>query len=51
MATKTITRTVTETIKVSSNVEAWDTRFGASARLVVRDTSGKFVTNTSLTSK
>lgn len=49
MATKTITRTVTETVRVNSNIEAWNTRFGASARLVTRTTDGRFVTNVSLT--
>ena len=49
MSTKTVLRPVT--IKITSKVEAWDTRFGASARLVVRDEAGKFVTNTSLTGK
>jgi hypothetical protein len=47
MATKTITRKVR--VKVNSKVEAWDTRFGPSARVVTRTTDGKFVTNVSLT--
>jgi hypothetical protein len=47
MATKTVYRPVR--VKVSTKVEAWDTRFGASARLVTRDTTGKFITNVSLT--
>lgn len=47
MATKTVYRPVR--VKVSSKVEAWNTRFGASARLVTRDTTGKFITNVSLT--
>jgi hypothetical protein len=47
MATKTVYRPVR--VKVSTKVEAWDTRFGASARLVTRDTEGKFITNVSLT--
>lgn len=46
MATKTVLRPVK--IKVSTKVEAWDTRFGASARLVTRATDGKFVGNISL---
>lgn len=46
MATRTVTRKVR--VKVSTNVEAWNTRNGASARLVTRDTTGKFVTNVSL---
>lgn len=47
MATKTVLRPVK--IKVKTNVEAWDTRFGASARLVTRGSDGKFVGNISLT--
>jgi hypothetical protein len=46
MATKTITRKTR--VKVNSKIEAWDTRFGASARVVTRTTDGKFVTNVSL---
>jgi hypothetical protein len=49
MATKTITRTVKSKVRVNSKVEAWDTRFGPSARVVTRTTDGKFVTNVSLT--
>lgn len=47
MAIKTVYRPVR--VKVSSKVEAWNTRYGASARLVTRDTDGKFVSNISLT--
>jgi hypothetical protein len=47
MATKTVYRPVR--VKVSSKVEAWNTRFGASARLVTRDETGKFISNVSLT--
>lgn len=47
MAIKTVYRPVR--VKVSSKVEAWNTRYGASARLVTRDTSGKFISNVSLT--
>lgn len=49
MATKTVLRPVK--INVTTKIEAWDTRFGASARLVTRGDDGKFVTNVSLTSK
>lgn len=47
MATKTVYRPVR--VKVKSNVEAWNTRYGASARLVTRDQNGKFISNVSLT--
>jgi hypothetical protein len=30
-------------------LEKWDTRFGQSERVVIRDENGKFVDNTSLT--
>lgn len=46
MATRTITRKTR--VKVNTKVEAWDTRNGASARLVTRTTDGKFVSNVSL---
>lgn len=47
MATKTVLRPVR--VKVHTQVEAWNTRFGASARLVTRDETGKFISNVSLT--
>lgn len=47
MATRTVLRPVK--VKVHTSVEAWNTRHGASARLVVRDETGKFVSNVSLT--
>lgn len=46
MAVKTVYRPVR--VKVSTKVEAWDTRFGASARIVTRDETGKFVSNVSI---
>lgn len=30
-------------------LEKWDTRFGESERVVIRDENGKFIDNTSLT--
>lgn len=48
MSTRTVTRVVKTRVKVSTNVEAWDTRNGANARLVTRDKAGRFVTNVSL---
>lgn len=32
-----------------SYLESWDTRFGKSERVVIRDENGKFVDNVSLT--
>lgn len=46
MATKTVYRPVR--VKVRSNVEAWNTRFGARATLVTRDEKGKFISNVTL---
>lgn len=48
MSTRTVTRIVRTKVKVKTNVEAWDTRNGANARLVTRDSKGRFVTNVSL---
>lgn len=30
-------------------LEAWDTRFGTSERIVIRDANGRFVSNVSIT--
>ncbi len=48
MSTRTVTVVTTRKVKVNSRVEAWDTKNGANARLVVRDTAGRFVTNVAL---
>lgn len=36
-------------IRKYSYLETWNTRFGASERVVIRDANGKFVDNVSLT--
>jgi len=36
-------------MKMYSYLEKWDTRYGQSERVVVRDANGKFVDNISLT--
>lgn len=37
-------------VKTYPYLEQWDTRFGLSERIVIRDANGKFVDNVSLTS-